>query len=113
MLKRNKDFIADPILDPIHYGFTKSIERYSTLRKKFPNIKILMGTGNLTELTDCDSVGTNMILMGIVSELSIDAVLVVQVSNHCKNSIKETDAARKLCTIQRKIKGFHLELTIV
>ena len=72
-----------------------------------------MGTGNLTELTDCDSVGTNMILMGIVSELSIDAVLVVQVSNHCKNSIKETDAARKLCTIQRKIKGFHLELTIV
>ena len=96
MLKRNKDFIADPILDPIHYGFTKSIERYSTLRKKFPNIKILMGTGNLTELTDCDSVGTNMILMGIVSELSIDAVLVVQVSNHCKNSIKETDAARKI-----------------
>ena len=96
MLKRNKDFIADPILDPIHYGFTKSIERYSNFEKEFPNIKILMGTGNLTELTDCDSVGTNMILMGIVSELSIDAVLVVQVSNHCKNSIKETDAARKI-----------------
>ena len=47
MLKRNKDFIA--------------IERYSTLRKKFPNIKILMGTGNLRR------VGTNN-LMGIVSE---------------------------------------------
>ena len=37
-----------------------------------------------------------MILMGLVSELSINAVLVVQVSNHCKNSIKETDAARKI-----------------
>ena len=37
-----------------------------------------------------------MILMGLVSELSINAVLVVQVSNHCKNAIKETDAARKI-----------------
>ena len=57
---------------------------------------MLMGTGNLTELTDSDSSGVNMILMGLVSELSINAVLVVQVSNHCKNSIKETDAARKI-----------------
>ena len=96
MIKNKKEFLADPILDPIHYGFAKSVDRYIKLRKKFPNIKILMGTGNLTELTDCDSVGTNMILMGLVSELSINAVLVVQVSNHCKNAIKETDAARKI-----------------
>ena len=61
-----------------------------------------MGTGNLTELTDCDSIGTNMILMGLVSELSINAVLVVQVSNHCKNSIKETDAARKIMYFSKK-----------
>ena len=36
-----------------------------------------MGTGNLTELTDCDSSGANAIMMGLVSELSINAVLVV------------------------------------
>ena len=30
-----------------------------------------------------------MILMGLVSELSINAVLVVQVSNHCKNLLKK------------------------
>ena len=35
--------------------------------------------------------GANAIMMGLVSELSINAVLVVQVSGHCKNSIKETD----------------------
>ena len=28
--------------------------------------------------------------------------MVVQVSNHCKNSIKETDAARKIMPIQGK-----------
>ena len=96
MIKNKKEFLADPILVPIRYGFAKSVDRYIKLRKKFPNIQILMGTGNLTELTDCDSAGTNMILMGLVSELSINAVLVVQVSNHCKNAIKETDAARKI-----------------
>ena len=96
MKKKKRDFLADPILDPIHYGFSKSLERYFNLRKKYPRIKILMGTGNLTELTDSDSSGVNAILMGIVSELKINAVLVVQVSGHCQNSIKETDVARKI-----------------
>ena len=61
-----------------------------------------MGTGNLTELTDCDSSGANAIMMGLVSELSINAVLVVQVSEHCKNSIKETDMARKIMYFSKK-----------
>ena len=95
MIKKKREFLADPILDPIHYGFTDSIVRYRDLRKKYPDVKILMGTGNLTELTDCDSAGANAILMGLVSELSINAVLVVQVSGHCRTSIKETDIARK------------------
>ena len=61
-----------------------------------------MGTGNLTELTDCDSSGVNAIMMGLVSELSINAVLVVQVSEHCKNSIRETDIARKIMFFSKK-----------
>ena len=102
MIKKKREFLADPILDPIHYGFTDSIVRYKDLRKKYPDIKILMGTGNLTELTDCDSAGANAILMGLVSELSINAVLVVQVSGHCRNSIKETDIARKIMFFSKK-----------
>ena len=95
-IRNKKDFYADPILDPIHYGFSESLTRYVNLRKKFPMIKMFMGTGNLTELTDSDSSGVNAILMGLVSELSINAVLVVQVSGHCRNSIRETDIARKI-----------------
>ena len=98
------DFFADPILDPIHYGFADSVQRYVKLRKKYPEIKIFMGTGNLTELTDSDSAGVNATLMGLVSELSVNAVLVVQVSSHCKNSIKETDAARKIMYYSKKNK---------
>ena len=113
-LKQQKiDFFADPILDPIHYGFADSIMRYIQLRKNYPDIKIFMGTGNLTELTDSDSAGVNATLMGLVSELSINAVLVVQVSGHCKNSIKETDVARKIMFFSKKIGDYHLESTIV
>ena len=104
-LKQQKiEFFADPILDPIHYGFADSLMRYIQLRKNYPDINIFMGTGNLTELTDSDSAGVNATLMGLVSELSINAVLVVQVSGHCKNSIKETDAARKIMHFSKESK---------
>ena len=99
---KKRDFFADPILDPIHYGLVDSIMRYKKIRSKYPDIKMLMGIGNLTELTDCDSVGVNTLLMGLVSELTVGAVLVVQVSNHCKNSIRETDQARKLMFFAKK-----------
>ena len=101
-IKNKKDFFADPILDPIHYGFVESLVRFKKIRNKYPNIEMLMGVGNLTELTDCDSVGVNTILMGMASELNINAVLAVQVSNHCKNSIKEADIARKLMYYAKK-----------
>ena len=48
---KGRPFFADPILDPVHFGFTKSIIRYHELREAYPDIKIMMGIGNLTELT--------------------------------------------------------------
>ena len=102
MIKKKRKFYADPILDPIHYGFADSIQRFVKIRKRFPKIKLFMGTRNLTEITDCDSSGANAIMMGLVSELSVDAVLVVQVSEHCKNSIRETDVARKIMCFSKK-----------
>ncbi len=95
-LKKNQPFIADAILDPIHFGLTDSIVRYHTLRKKYPDIQVMMGVGNLTELTDADTTGINAILFGIISELDIDAVLTTSVSAHAVNAIKEADAARRL-----------------
>jgi len=88
--------IADPILDPIHFGFTASIARYAELRRLRPDVEILMGTGNLTELTDADSQGVTTALLGIASELHIRNVLVVQVSPHTRRTIEEHDAARRL-----------------
>jgi dihydropteroate synthase-like protein len=57
---------------------------------------MLMGTGNLTELTDADSGGMTAALAGICSELAIRNVLVVQVSPHTRRTIEEHDAARRM-----------------
>ncbi|HRY06249.1 MAG TPA: DUF6513 domain-containing protein [Hyphomicrobiaceae bacterium] len=88
--------IADPVLDPIHFGFTASLERYGQLRRLRPDVEILMGTGNLTELTDADSQGVTALLVGICSELGIRNALIVQVSPHTRRTVAEHDAARRL-----------------
>ena len=93
---RQKPFIADPVLDPIHFGFTESLVRYHALRHAFPNVEIMMGTGNLSELTDADSGGVHALLFGIISELSIRNVLTTQVSAHTQRAIAESDAARRI-----------------
>ena len=95
-LKAGKPFIADAILDPIHFGFASSIVRYQKLRKKYPDIKIMMGVGNLTELTDADTTGINALLFGIISELDVYSVLATSVSPHAVNAIAEADIARRV-----------------
>jgi dihydropteroate synthase-like protein len=100
--RKGRAYLADPILDPIHFGFTRSLGRYAELRRLRPEAPILMGTGNLTELTDADSMGVTALLMGIVSELAIANVLVVQVSPHCRRAIAETDWARRIMFAARE-----------
>jgi len=94
-IKLGKPFLADAILDPIHFGLTDSIVRYHRLRKKYPDIEIMMGIGNLTELTDADTTGINALLFGMISELNINAVLATSVSTHAVNAIAEADIARR------------------
>jgi hypothetical protein len=85
--------ILDPVLDPIHFGFMNSLGRYAEVRRRLPAAEILMGTGNLTELTDADSIGITALLLGICSELFIRNLLVVQVSPHTRRKVQELVAA--------------------
>ncbi|MBX9629531.1 MAG: dihydropteroate synthase [Burkholderiales bacterium] len=100
--RKGRRYLADPILDPIHFGFTDSIARYHALRAAHPNAGIMMGIGNVTELTHADTMGMNALLFGIVSELHIDAVLVVQVSEHARSVVREADAARRIMFAARE-----------
>ena len=100
--RAGRPYLADPILDPIHMGFVDSLVRYHALRARLPQAELLMGVGNLTELTDADTTGITMLLLAVCSELSIRNVLVVQVSPHCRRAVKEADAARRILHAARE-----------
>lgn len=93
---QGKAFIVDPILDPIHFGFTDSIVRYQTIRQRHPDVEMMMGVGNITELTHADTAGMNALLLGICSELTINHILATEVSSHACRAIKEADVARRV-----------------
>ncbi len=99
---KGRRYLADPILDPIHFGFTESIHRFRELRRRHPEVPIMMGIGNITELTHADTLGMNALLFGIVSELHIEAVLAVQVSEHARSVIREADRARRVMFAARE-----------
>ena len=86
----------DPILEPIGYGFAGSLGRYLEVRRRWPAAPMLMGIGNLTELTDADSAAINVLLLGFCQELGIRSVLTTQVINWARSSVRECDLARRL-----------------
>lgn len=92
----NRKFRIDSILEPIGHGFAKSLLGYFKARELYPDIPMMMGTGNVTELTDCDSAGINALLIAICQEIGIQSVLTTSVINWCRTSVKEIDIARKL-----------------
>jgi dihydropteroate synthase-like protein len=98
---KGKPYLADPVLDPINFGFMQSLERYAELRRNRPEADILLGTGNLTELTEADTTGITAVLIGIASELHIKNVLVVQVSPHTRRTVEEHDLARRIMYASR------------
>ncbi|OYU95340.1 MAG: dihydropteroate synthase, partial [Burkholderiales bacterium PBB5] len=96
MQARGRPFLADAILDPIPFGFTDSIVRYHQLRQRHPDVAIMLGVGNLTELTEADTSGINALLFGICAELDVAAVLTTQVSGHARRAVREADWARRI-----------------
>lgn len=93
---RGRAALIDPILEPIHFGFTESIVRYHRIRQRLPEAELMMGIGNLTELTEADTNGINALLFGIVSELRAAAILTTEVSPHCRSAVREADLARRI-----------------
>lgn len=88
--------LLDPVLEPIGFGFMASLERYAAARRRWPGAEMLMGVGNLTELTAADSTGVNAILIAICQELGIRTVLTTEVIPWARGAVREIDIARRL-----------------
>ena len=94
--RRGVPFRIDPVLEPIGFGFAASLGRYLQARQQYPDAEMMMGVGNLTELTDVDSAGINVMLLGFCQELGIRSVLTTEVINWGRSSVRELDLARRL-----------------
>ncbi|MCP4192908.1 MAG: dihydropteroate synthase [Planctomycetaceae bacterium] len=113
--KQHVSYRLDPILEPIGYGFAASLARYTEIRRSYPNAPMMMGIGNLTELTDVDSAGINLLLLGFCEELRIGSVLTTQVINWARSAVREIDLGRRLVhhAIHHQVLPKHLEPGLV
>lgn len=89
-------YLVDPILPPLTMGLAEGIGRFLKVRKEFPDCEMLMGLGNVTELTDADSTGINAVLVGIAAELKVNYLLTTEVSHRARGAVREISLARRL-----------------
>lgn len=108
-------FRIDPIIEPIGMGFTASLERYMKVRRRYPEAAMMMGVGNITELTEVDSAGVNVVLAAVCEELGIQSILTTQVINWCRSAVKEFDTARRLLhyAVSNQVVPKHLNSALV
>lgn len=91
-----RPFLVDPILSPINAGFAASLGRYMELRRRHPDAEVLMGIGNLTELTEADSSGVTALLVGFCQELGIRNVLTTAVIGWACGAVREAVLAAQV-----------------
>ena len=91
-----KPFLVDPIIEPIGFGFAASLGRYLEVRRRHPDVEMLMGVANLTELTEADTTGVTAMLIGFCQEVGIRNVLTTEVINWARGAVRETVLAAKL-----------------
>jgi dihydropteroate synthase len=105
----------DPILEPIGFGFSESLGRYLEVRRRYPETPMMMGVGNLTELTDSDSSGINTLLSGFCQEQRVGSVLTTAVIPWARSSVRELDLARRLVhfAVSRRALPKHVEPRLV
>ena len=93
--------IADPILNSIGYGIAESLYNYYQFRIRDKSIPLFFGVGNVTELTDADSIGINATLAGIASELSADILFTPECSDKTHGSVRELRIASEMMILSK------------
>jgi dihydropteroate synthase len=89
-------YLIDAVIEPIGFGFMRSLERYAEARRRYPRAPLFMGIGNITELTAADTTGVNALLVAICQELGVRAVLTTEVIPWARGAVREVDVARRL-----------------
>ena len=98
-----KKLIADPILTPIFTpNLTESLVAYYRFKERNPDIPIMFGAGNVTELMDGDSIGANLLLASIAYDLNANIVLTTEASNKTVGCVRELSTGIKMAMLARE-----------
>src|SRR5207247_8740857 len=89
-------YLIDPVIEPIGFGFFASLERFAEVRRRDPAAQLVIGIGNITELTAADTTGVNALLIAICEELGVRAVLTTEVIPWARRGVRAVDIARRL-----------------
>jgi dihydropteroate synthase len=102
MEQLRRPYLLDSILSPINSGFAASLARYVEVRRRHPEAKLLMGIGNLTELTEADTTGVTALLIGFCQEVGIGAVLTTEVIGWARGAVRETVLAAQIMHLAQR-----------
>ncbi len=100
-----KKMLCDPVLSPLFSpSLTDSLMAFKEFKLRNPEHLLFMGTGNVTELLDADSIGVNALIAGIASELSVNVLLTTEQSRKTRGTVKELSTASKMMYLAKKRK---------
>jgi dihydropteroate synthase len=102
MEELKRPYLLDSILAPINSGFAASLARYVDVRRRHPAAELLMGIGNLTELTEADTTGVTALLIGFCQEVGIGAVLTTEVIGWARGAVRETVLAAQIMHLAQR-----------
>ncbi len=88
--------IADPLLQPVGSGLTRSLCRF----RKF-GCPTFFGAGNVVELLDADSIGVNALLAGVAAEVGASIVFTSEHSDKTRGSIGEMRRATEMMMLAK------------
>jgi len=87
------DLVVEPLLRP---GLLDALESYRRFKTLHPEVPLLFGIGNATELIDADSQGVNAALTALAREAGANMLHVPEFSVKAKGSVAEVARASRM-----------------
>lgn len=88
--------IADPLLQPVGSGLVPSLCKFQDV-----GYPLFFGAGNVAELIDADSPGTNALLAGMAHEVGAAVLFTAEHSDKTQGSIREMRIASEMMALTR------------
>jgi dihydropteroate synthase-like protein len=89
-----RHLIADPLLLPVGSGLTGSLARFSDAPRP-----LFFGAGNVVELLDADSPGSNALLAGMAHEVGAAVIFTSEHSDKTQGSVAEMRRATEMMAL--------------